>query len=101
VRADCLHVDRNGPAIQGVPERRAYRIGNAIDVDYAADFVVRNDETALAVHDALVRLGALNPALAAAVECHFFAGYSESETARPSASPSARSSATGPRRALD
>jgi len=52
-----------------------------VDVEHAADFVVRDDETVLAVHDALVRLAALNPALAAVVECRFFAGYSEPETA--------------------
>jgi DNA-directed RNA polymerase specialized sigma24 family protein len=35
----------------------------------------------LGVHDALERLAALNPRLVRVVECRFFAGYSEAETA--------------------
>jgi RNA polymerase sigma factor (TIGR02999 family) len=44
------------------------------------DFVVEDEGTVLAVHDALERLAAVNPRLVRIVECRFFAGYSESET---------------------
>lgn len=40
------------------------------------------DEQILLVNDALERLAQLNPRLAHVVECRFFAGYSEMETAR-------------------
>jgi RNA polymerase sigma factor (TIGR02999 family) len=41
-----------------------------------------DDETVLQVNDALSRLAALNLRLARVVECRFFAGYDEEETAR-------------------
>jgi RNA polymerase sigma factor (TIGR02999 family) len=40
------------------------------------------DEQIVQVNDALERLAALSPRLAQVVECRFFAGYSESETAQ-------------------
>ena len=52
-----------------------------VDLDDVADFLVGDAEQVLAVHEALQRLGALNPRLADLVECRFFAGYSEPETA--------------------
>jgi RNA polymerase sigma factor (TIGR02999 family) len=42
---------------------------------------VEEDQTLLAVHEALDRLAALSERLAQVVECRFFAGYSETETA--------------------
>lgn len=47
----------------------------------AAEFVVEDDETVLAVNEALEALARENPKLARIVECRFFAGYSEGETA--------------------
>lgn len=52
-----------------------------VELDEAQDFVVEDGDTVLAVSDALDRLGKLNPRLAQVVECRFFAGYSEIETA--------------------
>ena len=48
------------------------------------DSVIRIDEQAeeiLSVHDALEKLGARNPRLGRTVECRFFAGLTEAETA--------------------
>ena len=45
------------------------------------DFVVEDEATVLGVNDALERLSGLNPRLMRVVECRFFAGYSELETA--------------------
>ena len=42
---------------------------------------VESDETLIAVHEALGRLTELSPRLSQVVECRFFAGYSEQETA--------------------
>lgn len=53
----------------------------ALSLEEAEDFVVEDDETVLAVHEALERLAAINPRLADVVECRFFAGYCEVETA--------------------
>lgn len=53
----------------------------AVPLDEADGFVVVDEETVLTVHQALERLGALNPRLVRVVECRFFAGYSEAETA--------------------
>jgi RNA polymerase sigma factor (TIGR02999 family) len=39
------------------------------------------DETVVEINDALERLAALNPRLAHVVECRFFAGFDDSETA--------------------
>jgi RNA polymerase sigma factor (TIGR02999 family) len=52
-----------------------------VEIDDVADFLVADGERVLAVHEALQRLGALSPRLAGLVECRFFAGYSEPETA--------------------
>jgi RNA polymerase sigma factor (TIGR02999 family) len=40
-----------------------------------------SDERVLAIDEALQRLVALNPRLSQVVECRYFAGYTESETA--------------------
>ena len=50
-------------------------------LDEIPDFIVEDETTVLGVHDALERLAALNPRLVRVVECRFFAGYSEAETA--------------------
>jgi RNA polymerase sigma factor (sigma-70 family) len=52
-----------------------------VQIDEAHDFVVEDDERVLAVHDALEHLATLNPRLAQVVECRFFAGYDEAQTA--------------------
>ena len=53
-----------------------------LDIDEVQDFIVEDEETVLQVHEALETLSAVNPRLVQIVECRFFAGYSESETAR-------------------
>lgn len=52
-----------------------------VSIDEAHDFVVEDDERVLAVHDALETLAQMNPRLAQVVECRFFAGYDEAQTA--------------------
>ena len=52
-----------------------------VALDDIPDFVVEDEATVLGVHDALERLLAVNPRLVRVVECRFFAGYSELETA--------------------
>lgn len=42
---------------------------------------IESDDTLVAVHDLLERMAELNPRLSQVVECRFFAGYSEPETA--------------------
>ena len=50
-------------------------------IDEEMDFEVENPKEVLQVHDALQSLSELNPRLAQVVECKFFAGLNESETA--------------------
>ena len=50
-------------------------------LDEIPDFVVEDEDTVLAVNEALERLAALNPRLVQVVECRFFAGYCDAETA--------------------
>ncbi len=73
----CVLVDRVRAQLA------AKRGGGAVHVEFdgAADFVVEDEQTVLDVHEALERLGALSPPLAEVVECRFFAGYNERETA--------------------
>lgn len=52
-----------------------------LPLDEATDFVVEDDEMVLAVHDALDSLAKLSPRLAKIVECRFFGGYNEIQTA--------------------
>ena len=61
----------------------AKRGGGVDDVplDENTDFVVEDEDMVLRVHDALEALKAVDPVLVAVVECRFFAGYSEVETA--------------------
>lgn len=53
-----------------------------LPLEAADDFVVEDDEMVMAVHEALAGLAALNPRLVSVVECRFFAGYTEAETAQ-------------------
>ncbi len=53
----------------------------SLDDDQVGDVAIASDETVVDVGDALRKLEALNPRLAHVVECRFFAGYSEEETA--------------------
>jgi RNA polymerase sigma factor (TIGR02999 family) len=48
----------------------------------AADLSIETDEGMLALHSALERLAVDSPRLADVVECRFFGGYAEEETAR-------------------
>lgn len=50
--------------------------------EVAAPLQFDSDERLLAVHALVQRLAELNPRLAQVVECRFFAGYSEEETAK-------------------
>ncbi|MEP6548684.1 MAG: ECF-type sigma factor [Gammaproteobacteria bacterium] len=47
-----------------------------------ADLSVETDEGLLALHEAMVRLASEDPRLADVVECRFFGGYGEEDTAR-------------------
>lgn len=52
-----------------------------VDLDEAVGFAVAEDAQLIAVHEALQGLAAVNPRLVAVVECRFYAGYSDEETA--------------------
>jgi RNA polymerase sigma factor (TIGR02999 family) len=52
-----------------------------VDLDLAGDVVVADDERLLALNEVLQVLARRSPRLAEIVECRFFAGYSEKETA--------------------
>jgi len=56
--------------------------GLHVTLSHAAEFSVDTDAGLVALDEALDRLGALQPRLAELVECRFFAGYGEEETAR-------------------
>jgi len=52
-----------------------------VTLSNAVDLSIETDEGLLALNDALQRLGVLTPRLADVVECRFFAGYGEQDTA--------------------
>lgn len=57
--------------------------GNLVSLDdHPLEPFWQSDADLVDLDDALVRLGALNPRLTEIVECRFFAGYTEEETAR-------------------
>jgi RNA polymerase sigma factor (TIGR02999 family) len=56
--------------------------GVHLTLSQAADFVVQTDEGLLALNVAVEQLAIQEPRLADVVECRFFAGYSEEDTAR-------------------
>jgi len=51
------------------------------EFDETTDFEVANPKEVLQVHEALESLSEMNPRLAQVVECKFFAGFNEAETA--------------------
>ncbi len=53
-----------------------------VTLSHAADFSVDTDEGLLALNGAIERLGTELPRLADVVECRFFGGYNEEDTAR-------------------
>ncbi len=53
-----------------------------VTLSHVADFSVDTDEGLVALHEAMERLATEMPRLADVVECRFFGGYSEEETAR-------------------
>jgi RNA polymerase sigma factor (TIGR02999 family) len=53
-----------------------------VTLSHVADLSIESDEGLLALHEAMERLAAEMPRLADVVECRFFGGYSEEETAR-------------------
>lgn len=53
-----------------------------VDFDHALEVEVADDQKILAINDALQQLAERSPRLAQIVECRFFAGYSERETAQ-------------------
>jgi RNA polymerase sigma factor (TIGR02999 family) len=61
----------------------AKRGGGAIhvEIDESVDAATAEDSALVEINDALLRLAALSPRLAQIVECRFFAGYTDDETA--------------------
>jgi RNA polymerase sigma factor (TIGR02999 family) len=53
-----------------------------LTLSHAADLAIRSDEGLLALNEAMESLAAALPRLADVVECRFFGGYGEEETAR-------------------
>jgi RNA polymerase sigma factor (TIGR02999 family) len=68
-RLRAQHAAKRGSGMDDVP------------LDENIDFVVEDEDMVLRVHDALEALKTVDPVLVAVVECRFFAGYSEVETA--------------------
>ncbi|HEX6832914.1 MAG TPA: ECF-type sigma factor [Rudaea sp.] len=68
-------------ALAAVAEKRG---GGAavVPLDQALEVVVESDETMLALNEALGRLAQESLRLAQVVECRYFAGYDDAETAR-------------------
>jgi RNA polymerase sigma factor (TIGR02999 family) len=54
----------------------------AVPLDEAPEVGTPGDESLLEINEALTRLAALSPRLAQVVECRFFAGYDDKETAQ-------------------
>jgi RNA polymerase sigma factor (TIGR02999 family) len=62
----------------------ATKRGGGVDelaIDEESDFVVEDAQTVIRLHDSLESLKAIDSRLVSIVECRFFAGYSEAETA--------------------
>jgi RNA polymerase sigma factor (TIGR02999 family) len=53
-----------------------------VTLSHAEDFSVDSDEGLLELNDALRKLAEADPRLAEVVECRYFAGYDEADTAR-------------------
>jgi RNA polymerase sigma factor (TIGR02999 family) len=56
--------------------------GQQVTLSNIADLSVETDEGMLALHEAMVRLASEDSRLADVVECRFFGGYGEEDTAR-------------------
>jgi RNA polymerase sigma factor (TIGR02999 family) len=56
--------------------------GQHVTLSNVADLSIDSDEGMLALHDAMERMAKDMPRLADVVECRFFGGYSEEDTAR-------------------
>jgi RNA polymerase sigma factor (TIGR02999 family) len=56
--------------------------GQHVTLSNIADLSVDTDEGMVALHEAMVRLASESPRLADVVECRFFGGYGEEDTAR-------------------
>jgi RNA polymerase sigma factor (TIGR02999 family) len=56
--------------------------GVHVSLSQVADFAIETDEGMLALNEAMERLAAEMPRLAEVVECRFFGGYGEEDTAR-------------------
>jgi RNA polymerase sigma factor (TIGR02999 family) len=54
----------------------------AVQLDEAMDAAQTDDPELVKINDALEQLATIDPRLARVVECRFFAGYSEEETAK-------------------
>ena len=68
-------------ARDGVAQKRGGGL-KPVSIDEAHEVAdAPSDESIVELNDALLRLAALNPRLAQVVECRFFAGYGEVETA--------------------
>ena len=52
-----------------------------LTLSHAADVAVESDDRLIEINDALQKLSRIAPCLADVVECRFFAGYGEEETA--------------------
>jgi RNA polymerase sigma factor (TIGR02999 family) len=66
-------------------DRVAAKRGNGVvmvSLDEATEVGVPEDEDLLEINEAMTRLAALSPRLAQVVECKFFAGYGDKETAQ-------------------
>jgi RNA polymerase sigma factor (TIGR02999 family) len=71
--------------INYVDAQRAAKRGSGqahLTLSHAESFSVESDEGLLALNDAVRRLAEEHPRLADVVECRFFAGFDEAETAR-------------------
>lgn len=56
--------------------------GVHVTLSHVADFSIETDEGMLALNEAMQKLAGETPRLADVVECRFFGGYSEQDTAR-------------------
>lgn len=56
--------------------------GERVPLEFAENVAQPSDETMLEVNEALGRLAAVSPRLAQIVECRYFAGYDDVETAQ-------------------
>jgi RNA polymerase sigma factor (TIGR02999 family) len=66
-------------------DRMAHKRGGGlanVSLDDAPEISGAPDETVVKINDALLALAQLSPRLAQVVECRFFAGYDDAETAR-------------------